>query len=433
MKPRFIDKVRQRLIFTLYFNDRRKKEFEAIQCASAEEIKILQTAKLKRILKNAIDTVPYYRSLNLDINFKEFTTNELLKFPVITKDIIRQQPDSFLSEKHRGINSHTSGSSGIPFEYYLPYKSRAIELLTSSRAWTMGKDYHYTYGDPVVMLRSYSPKEGESLLLYDKSKNYYYLSPFHLNQEHLSYYLDIIEKSSTKILRGYPSSLYIFTLLLKKNNIKLPAIRSLVTSSETLLPQYREEIENYFGLKVLDWYGQNENTVTVQQCWAGNYHNNDDYGMLEITDDREIIATSLNNDVMPFIRYNTRDKAILLDKAVTKCPCGRTFSVPFASIEGRTEDILIKDDGTLIPTANFSTAMKSFTLIEQYQIIQHDNRNVALNLITQAQDEDYFQRIKNEITQRLGAVTITIHIVDEIKRDIKTGKVKVAIQEGKIA
>ena len=432
MKPGFRDKVRQRLAYVLYFNERHKKEFERAQWLTPIELRHLQENKLKRIVKSAVETVPFYRNLGLNIDFEKFTLNELKKFPVIDKDIIRKNPELFISEKHKGIMSQTSGSSGVPFQFYVPYKSASIEKITFSRAWTMGKQFKYSYGDPVVMLRSYSPKKGEPLWYKDTATNFYFLSPFHINAENLSDYLKVIKQSGTKILRGYPSSLYIFTLLLKSNNIKLAGIEVLITSSETLLPHFRDEIEQYFGIKVLDWYGQNENTVTVQQCWAGNYHNNDDYGILEINSQNQIIATSLNNDVMPFIRYNTKDKAIPFDQPQIPCLCGRSFSVPFKAIEGRAEDILIKFDGTLIPTANFSTAMKVFTLIEQYQIIQHMGKDITLNLVTKTKDEVYLQRIKNEITQRLGEVSITIKLVDEIKRDIKTGKVKVAIQEGKI-
>lgn len=73
---------------------------------------------------------------------------------------------------------------------------------------------------------------------------------------------------------------------------------------------------------------------------------------------------------MPFIRYNTNDKAIPLDKPIETCPCGRYLSIPFKGIEGRSDDILIKDDGTMIPSINIYTLMHELDFVKQFQIIQ---------------------------------------------------------------
>ena len=244
----------------------------------------------------------------------------------------------------------------------------------------------------------------------------------------MALYLSVIEKSKAKIIRGYASSIYIFTLLLKQKNIKIPQIKTIITSSETLLPAYRSVIEEYWGLPVLDWYGQNERTVTVQQCWAGNYHNNDDYGIVELNDKNEIIATSLNNYVMPFIRYNTGDKAIPLDGKVPICPCGRHLSIPFKGIEGRSDDILIKDDKTSIPSINIYTIMHQLDFIKQFQIIQSKNTDVLINVIGELDDSKKLL-LSNSIRDRLGSVVIKINVVDEIKRDLSTGKIKTIIRK----
>lgn len=432
MAGSFVDKVLQRIAHSAYVTKSRQKTIDNFQFLTKEEIQAFQLERLKAVLKNAIQNVPFYHRLNLKIDFENFSFDEIRKFPVISKKIIRAQPSDFIAKRHFGIRSQTSGSSGSPFEYVIPYHSRAIELMTVNRAWGMGKDYHYEFGDPVVMLRSYSPKEGEPLVYHMKSHNYYYLSAYHINESSLKQYVQTINESGSKILRGYPSSLYIFALLLKKHGIQLPNVKVLITSSETLLPIYRDTIQQHFGLPVNDWYGQNENTVTVQQCWAGNYHNNDDYGFIELSHDSEIIATSLNNMVQPFIRYQTGDVATLLKEPIGKCSCGRNLSIPFAGILGRTEDILLKDDGTLIPTANFSTAMKVFTDVQQYQIIQEPDRSVEVKLVTNSNDSSYFAAMQTEFAQRLGQLPIAIHRVPEIDRDIKTGKVKVIIQKGKI-
>ena len=408
------------------FIKRNFSEYDKFQRKSAEEMERIRTQKLKNIVKKAVNFVPFYKNLDLKIDFENFSLDELKKFPVINKQVIKENFKDFCSIKFNGKVSHTSGSTGTPFEFKVPYESDAIEKITSNRAWSMGKDYTYKSGDPIIVLRTYSPKEGEPL--YKISGDYWYLSPFHINESNLALYLSIIEKSKAKIIRGYASSIYIFTLLLKQKNIKVPQIKTIVTSSETLLPAYRSVIEEYWGLPVLDWYGQNERTVTVQQCWAGNYHNNDDYGIVELSDKNEIIATSLNNYVMPFIRYNTGDKAIALDGKAPICPCGRHLSIPFKGIEGRSDDILIKDDKTSIPSINIYTIMHQLDFIKQFQIIQSKNTNVVINVIGELDDSKKLL-LSNNIRDRLGSVDIKINVVDEIKRDLSTGKIKTIIRK----
>jgi phenylacetate-CoA ligase len=425
-------KIIRRIAFYNYFNSRNQKSVNRFPFLSRSEIEVIRLNKLKNISYNAIKTVPFYKNLGIDIDFSKFSLEDLKKFPVVNKEIIRENPKLFLSNTKRGYASQTSGSTGVPFEYYLPYRSGALELMTVNRAWGMG-EVPYKYGDPVVQIRSYSPKPGEALVKHDISNNYYYISPFHLNENYLHEYLEFITNSQAKILRGYPSSIYIFTLLLMKCNIKLNQVKSIITSSETLLPIWREIIEGFWGVKILDWYGQNENTVTVQQCLAGNYHNNDDYGYLELDKENSIIATSLINDVMPFIRYDTRDVAVPLGETIESCPCGRKTSIPFKAIEGRKDDILVTNDGTLIPTANFSTAFKKFSELNQFQIIQELDRSLKLNLVIRRDIElSYIDKIKAELSQRLGTLDIQVNITDKIERDLNTGKVKVVVQKTKL-
>lgn len=419
---RTIREISNRISFKLHYNSYMKSQFY-----SKEELKNIQVKKLRHIAQEAIQNVPFYQNLKSNINFNPFTLEELTKFPIVSKDIIRNNPDLFIStkiNKKRAQWSHTSGSSGKPFYFILPYSSEAIENIMIARSWSMGDSYLYSPGDPIISLRSYAPKEGESLLR--KKGNNWYLSAFDMNLENLDFYLSVIKKSGSKILRGYPSSLYIFTLLLQENNVKINQIKTLVTSSESLLPKYRRTIENYWGVNVIDWYGQNERTVTVQQCSHGNYHNNDEYGIVELDSDNQIIATSLLNDMMPFIRYSTGDIAIPNKTNVSQCKCGRTLSIPFFGIEGRSDDLLEKANGTKVPSINIYTFMHEFDKINQFKVVQ--NIDYSLDVLLVASEKlttDYLSKLFYEYKQRLGDIEIRLTEVEYIDRSRTTGKIKV--------
>lgn len=418
---RTIREISNRIRFKLHYSSYMKSQFY-----SKEELKNIQVNKLRHIAQEAIQNVPFYQNLKSNVNFNSFTLEELTKFPIVSKDIIRNNPDLFIStkiNKKRAQWSHTSGSSGKPFHFIVPDNSDSIENIMAARAWSMGSSYQYHPGDAVISLRSYAPKEGQPLLR--RKGNYWYLSAFDMNKQNLDFYLNTIEESGAKIIRGYASSLYIFSLLLKENNIKIKQVKTLITSSESILPQYRQTIENHWGIKVLDWYGQNERTITVQQCSHGNYHNNDEYGIIELDENNQIIATSLINDVMPFIRYATSDIAVRLDSIPQKCPCNRNLSIPFKEIDGRADDILIKPDNTKIPTANMYTAMQVFETIKQFHIIQKTDKSLHIKLVGYSViSEVEIQQIKHALSLRVGELPMTIEIVDEIERNRTTGKIK---------
>lgn len=402
------------------------KQFKQSQFYSKEQVLAIQTKKLKNILWHAVNYVPYYKSLNIKIDFENFSLNELQKFPIMSKQIMQYEYKNFISEKYNYNKlqfKSTSGSSGMPFKIAKSYYSDAIEYCTMLRAWSMIEGNDYNFRDPCIVLRSFSPKPNEPLYKQDKILNYWFLSPYDINQKNLNLYLDVFKKSKAKLLRGYPSSIYILTLLLKENNIRIPQIKTLFTSSENLLPQYKKVIEDYWQLPLIDWYGQNERTVTVQKCAYGNYHNNDEYGIVELDDNNQIIATSLNNDVMPLIRYATNDIAI--PTQVTSCACGRGLSIPFTGIDGRADDLLMKDDGTVMATVNIYNAMEKFQDVKQFKIIQEADKSVQLYLSeNKPLTNEYINKIEQELYQRLGSVPLSTTIVTEIERNRVTGKIK---------
>lgn len=420
-------RLRRHLMTKLYFA-KYYKLFMQSQFYSADELHHIQIQKFKKIAKEAIDYVPFYKSLAKEINFTHFTLDELKKFPIVNKDLMRSRVNDFISGRvntEKAYWSHTSGSSGKPFHFVLPLDtSDAFEDIVAARAWSMGEHYSYRPNDPIISLRSYAPKTNEPL--YRKRNNIWYLSAFDLNKKNLEDYISIISQSKAKLIRGYASSIYIFTLLLEENNVKIDQIQSLVTSSENMLPHFREKIESYWGIKVLDWYGQNERTITVQQCSHGNYHNNDEYGLIELDERNQIIATSLNNNTMPFIRYATGDIAIpLLDGVLKNCPCGRGLSIPFRGIDGRSDDILIKNDGTRVPTANIYTAMQTIEELSQFCITQEKDKSLTITLVGNKElDNEIFNRVRTALTPRVGNLDMNFNVTKEITRNKKTGKIK---------
>ncbi len=393
--------------------------------SNEDVINAVQLEKLKNILTFATQFVPFYKGIILD--HENFSLEELKKFPIISKkDIIRNR-DQFYPQSGkistRGVASYTSGSTGDPFHFLVTRKSYEIENITVARSWWMTG--HYKLNDPIVNLRSYSPSPSQPLWKYDSKDNFWYLSAFHINSETISMYAQIINKSGAHILRGYPSAIYLLALELRKARITLPNIKAIVTSSETLIEEHEKIIKSVLNVKIFDWYGLNERIVTVQRCINGNYHNNDDYGIIEVDSNGQIIGTSLNNNVFPFIRYATGDIAIPNEQENVECSCGCKFTIPFKRVVGRSDDFLYKNDETPIPTVNLYTGMYEIKGIKQFKVVQGLDKSLEVFVtLDTPQTTPPLVEIKAALRSRVGEVPVNISIVDQIPRNQKTGKIR---------
>ena len=143
------------------------------------------------------------------------------------------------------------------------------------------------------------------------------MSSFHLSDDNIIHYIDKLSSYKPAAIEGYPSTLYILAKYMNRNNIVLP-MRAAFSSSETLLPFQKEEIEKAFSCNVYDFYGLAERNVFATECeFHDGKHLNFEYGYTEIVNDAGdrleegekgyLVSTSLQNYGMPIIRYKTND------------------------------------------------------------------------------------------------------------------------------
>src|SRR5690606_22920615 len=73
----------------------------------------LRTSRLENLIKHATETVPFYMELE--------NVRRLSDFPIINKNLIRDNFDAFRSSEFNGVAlfpKYTSGSTGTPFRIY---------------------------------------------------------------------------------------------------------------------------------------------------------------------------------------------------------------------------------------------------------------------------------------------------------------------------
>jgi len=407
---------------------------------SREKLEEYQMRQLSKLLHHAYENVPYYRRVFDERGLKPKDIQDfkdLRKLPILTKEIIRKNFNQLIARniKRRDlVESHTSGSTGAPFKFLELISSAKIEAAFIYRIYN---SWGYNFGEKTIMLRSYVPQNREPLVRFNRSYNILYFSSYHLTKENVIKYVELMNNFGARILIGYPSSVYILALFLKKTGLKLPHIQRVHVASEKLLKTQAELIENVLGIKPTEHYGLAEKVVLLHRCGCSPYfHENMEYGIFEtenITFNRgTVVGTSLFNYAFPLIRYKPNDIAILnTNNTPQKCPCGRGLPLTVKEIEGREDDIIITPEGAMLPGVNFYTMFYKLKEIEMFELIQENIDSLTVNIVPSKHfNRKTYDNLIKGLKERVGSgMKININKVNEIKRDLRSGKVKCIINK----
>lgn len=363
-----------------------------------------------------MDSLEYYRRL-----------------PVLDKATVRAHQKEMMSDEADKLGAcfcETSGSTGTPLQFYLDMNLNAATFSLFYRAWSMVPEWNIFKKQ--AALTGYE----DGLYKYNPINHILYLSSFHMNDESVRTFYDLIKKYHVKFLRGYPSALYLFAKLLEKNHLPLQ-FSVVISQSETLLGYQREFIEQFFGAKVIDHYTHWEGTASICECMEGRLHAQNDYGYHEILNDRgepissgvgHLVCSGLYNKAMPLLRYDTRDLAEWSEES--SCPCGSKFPI-MKRIIGRIEDIVITPEGNYV--GRLDAAFKYNHYIRFAYIRQKIVEEIHVNLCVEDGYDPKVEQplLEKELRKRLGEkIRILYHIVPEEEiPHTQAGKVRFVISD----
>ena len=398
------------------------------QCWDDDKLKEYQKEELRKLLTHCYNNVSYYRDIFISkgwhpLDFKSI--EDLKQFPVLTKEKIMRNPSMLIADNLRSKKGYpitTSGSTGDKLKFYVDDYCLKKEAAFNMRAYI--QQGAKMYDTPSVWLRRYVPKDSNSSLwYYDSELKRLYMSAYHLNDKTIGEYVKKINEGNYQTMCTYPSAAYIFACLCEENNLKLKTIEKIHTTSEVLLNQWYDKIEDVFNITPCGHYGQMEKVSFMNQVESSrDMKQNLEYGVDEFYDNEDgtygLISTGFINYYMPFIRYKTEDTFVIKDGVVKE-------------VNGRSSDILISKDGSRLPGVNFySWIDKKMPAIKMFQIIQKTDSDITFNYV---QNESFTNDIENDIIEglrsRLGGMNFTINMVDEIQRDPKSQKIRSIINQ----
>jgi len=434
-------KIRRDILLPLYWKYVKRwrvleyyKKLKDRQWNTLEENRNLQRKKLFKLIQYASQNIPYYQRVIQEhqISFSEDTIfADLKKFPLLTKDIIRNNFDQLYKFRDHTYYRNTSGgSTGEPAIFYQDrdYFTWGLATKILFDEWTGRK-----IGEPMVKLwgsLSDVLRSGQGFKGYLRQQLYgvTILSTSRMAEKDMYKYVQRINKIKPYLIFAYTNSIDEFAHFIRKHHLSIYSPQAIMTSAGVLYPEVCARIERVFQAPVFNRYGSREVGDIACNCEKSEgLHLIPDIHYLEIVDDEgkevklgeagNIIVTLLTNYTMPLIRYKIGDRGILSDK---DCKCGHGLPL-LEKVVGRITGNFKNKLGDYISGGLFFSLFYFIENIKQFQVIQETIDYISINLVvidkTKLKDMDKdFKEINQIIWKAMGNDTkIKYNIVDEIK------------------
>jgi len=406
--------------------------------AGRAELRLWQDARLRRLVRQAYDAVPFYRRL-----FDRHRLHprhirgvmDLGLIPFTDKTEMRgQPPGDLLARGHDPaalLTVRTSGSSGEPFTIRRTWLEDKLQYLLRRRA--LG-ELGIRHRDLLVAVGLVGrPASGDRKLV---GRGFRALGLW--PQEVLDGLQDPVQLAyrlrqlRPDVLAGLPGMLDRLTAPELVGSLETVRPRLLVVGGEVTTPAMRARIGRAFGAPVYETYGSHECPLIAAECrHSGLLHAAGDAVLVEVLVDGrpaepgergEVVITNLHAYAMPFIRYRIGDVAT----RGAPCGCGAPFGT-LDTIQGRMIDYFPLPDGRLLHPYEIVIRLvwKPLDWIRQYQLVQERRDSVVLYVVAASPPaEEQLAEVRRVVAPALGdRVRFEVRPVERIPFEA-TGKLR---------
>ncbi|WBX74140.1 hypothetical protein PG913_02615 [Tenacibaculum pacificus] len=348
-----------------------------------------QCRRLNKVLKYSAKKIPFYNGIN---------HNSLQNYPVVTKDVIRQQQENFISPDYdisKLTQYHTSGSTGTPFfVYYSPYKvlCNHVSLIYHYR------ELGYNIGDKMFYFRAWNDLNNMSF--FTRLKKNMVMQNCSATKSNMDFFFKNLDTSNNYLL-GYVSSFVAYSQKLKDK--KVEGVNAIITGSEHLSDSDRNYISKAFSAPVYSRYSNEENGIISQQIiedsskfrinwpdiWLEILKIDSDEPVLPGEQGR-VVITDLCNLAMPIIRYDTGDLS-----SYDKIDKYKNSLLWMNNIDGRLVDSLYDTSGEILNSFHIVNLFwNTQDYLDTFQFIQEEQKKYLLKYVSDIEiDEILFSEI----------------------------------------
>ena len=359
-----------------------------IECMEREEMRALQSERLKKVVKACYEKVPFYKKKmdSRGITPDDIKTiDDIVKLPFTTKTDLRDEYPFGLQavSQDKVVRIHaSSGTTGKPVVD--TYTKNDINMWAEGVARVMAAG-GVSAGDVVQVSYGYGLFTG-GLGAHDGAAM---LGAVQLptSAGNTEKQIMLMQDFGSTVLCCTPSyALRLAEAIHQSDKVSIDKMKLRVGffGAEPWTEGMRRELEEKLRIKAIDIYGLTEmcgpGVGGECECQNGTHLWEDMFYPEIINPDTlepcapgefgELVFTSLCKEAMPILRYRTRDLTRLI---YDKCECGRT-AVRMDRILGRSDDMMIIRGVNVFPSQR-ETVLTEFPAFTPYYFITVDRIN----------------------------------------------------------
>ena len=443
------------------------RSFRRSEWYSPERLAEIQTGNLKRLISYAYDWIPFYRTRFDEIGLMpgDIKTLEDIKSipPVTRQDVIEhhhlmvdkrfvgaaQSADQGSRgagapipvaplRKNRMVRNTSSGSTGAPTIFYEDGSRTAMNWAHELRFRNWFGIHPGAREARFARVATDFMPNSRDLLFRKYFWNQLALPGVNLAEKDY----DICHKSlmeyRPRVFWGFTSALAGFAQYVKNHKIDFAPYRPklIITWAAPMYEHEEAILREVFQCHVTNIYGAREVGHIACRCPEGSYHINQESLLVEQEDTTgdlegagEILVTTLDTTIMPFIRYRMGDIGRI---SGDKCSCGRTLQT-LENLLGRTGEIFTTKDGRMISPnfwcRTFMTPALSGKIV-RFQIVYKANDNITIKLVRgkgfqQGTEDGLYRFLRDNFNEEIN---ISFKYTDEIKPQV-SGKYQMIVNQ----
>ena len=412
-----------------------RKAMDGSQWWASEKLEKFRIERLRKLLLNAREHVPYYRDCFSAQGFDPRTVEsltDLQKLPFLTKAVIRAEGERMKSDIAQGLaRFNTGGSSGEPLIFFIGNERVSHDVAAKWRAtrwWDVdiGDTEIVVWGSPIEL-----GTQDRVRALRDALMRTELMPAFQMNESNLDRFVARIRERRPKMLFGYPSAISHIAAHAQKRGFPLDqlGVKVVFCTSERLYDHQREAISRAFSCPVANGYGGRDAGFIAHECPSGGMHITAEDIIVEIVSENgtplppdvpgEIVVTHLATSDFPFIRYRTGDIGSLSSDT---CSCGRGLPL-LKEIQGRSTDFVIAADGTVMHGLALIYILRDQPGVREFKVVQETLDLTRVYIVTEPPFQtESIDKIVSGLKQRLGSgVHVEVQQVASIPAE-KSGK-----------
>ena len=424
----------------MYFN-------KEIECMSRSEKEVLQSERLKTVVKRVYEHVPLYRAKMDAIKLKPSdikSIKDIYKLPYTVKQDLRDSYPfgMFAAPKKDIIRLHASsattgkltvvGYTKNDIDMWAECAARSLAMAGATNESTVHVSYGYGLFTGGLGMHYGAEKLGATVVP--------------VSAGNTKKQLMLMKDFQPDIICCTPSYAIYLAEELEKEGLTVNDLnlKAGIFGAEAWTEEMRSAIQDKLNLKAIDIYGLSELCGPGVSCECqeqNGMHVQDDYFFPEIIDkdtlepldygeEGELVFTTLTKEGIPLIRYRTRDLCSLNNEL---CACGRT-SIKMNKVFARSDDMLIIRGVNVFPSQIESVLLSHPLVSPHYHItVDRVNNLDTLEIQVEMSDELFsdevkvIENFKNKLAQDMASaisVSAKITLVSPHSIERSEGKAK---------